>query len=286
VTFAIAARDATRTEAFWGVAVASRALASGALIPWARAGAGAIAYHALVSRDLGNQGLDLLARGCTAQEVMEKLTRSPDLRQDFQIGIVDSRGTAAHFTGELCLPWAAGIAGDGFSCQGNSLVGPHVLTEMAEAFIDSEANLPQRLITALAAGDRAGGDRRGRRSAAILIVGSGTDISEANRMDLRVDSHLEPLAELQKLLDLHNLFSPPIDDLDFAEIHVDLAEEIRSHLSFRGYNAGVPGTGYDELLRAALLAWVSFENLEKRWEDSDLIDRRVLNALRSRDIKR
>lgn len=284
MTFSIVAWDpASPAGPEWGIAVASKFLAVGAVVPWARAKDGALATQAFANLAYGPAGLELLAAGRSADEVVAELTASDDQRAHRQLGVVDARGGAATFTGAQCLDWAGGRSGDGYCCQGNILTGPEVIDAMCEAFERTEGELAVRLLAALEAGDRAGGDRRGRQGAAVKVVregggyGGGIDLA----VDLRVDDHPGPVAELIRLFDLHRLYFPRPEDLDFVAIDDEVAAELRRLLSEAGYDPGF-GPGYDDALRAALFAYVGTENLEERWSDEARIERRVLEHLRTR----
>jgi len=202
-TFSIVAYDSTARE--WGVAVQSKFFAVGAVVPWAEAGAGAVATQAWGNTTYGPKGLALLRMGVGAEEAVKVLTRQDDSADRRQLGIVDSRGSAASWTGENCLAWAGHVAGRGFCVQGNILAGEKVIQSMAEAFAGSEGALGMRLIEALEAGEQAGGDRRGRQSAALLVVREHGGYSGFNDrlVDLRVDDHPRPIQELKRLYRIH-----------------------------------------------------------------------------------
>jgi uncharacterized Ntn-hydrolase superfamily protein len=284
MTFSIAAWDGSVSPPEWGVAVASKFLAVGAAVPWVRAGAGAVATQALANLAYGPQGLDLLAGGSDAASVVAELTGADEGRDDRQLGVVDASGRAATFTGSSCFEWAGGIAEGGFCCQGNILVGPEVIDAMARTFRSSSGALAERLLAALKAGDDAGGDRRGRQSAALYVAreGGGYGGGSDRAVDLRVDDHPAPLAELARIWDLHSLLFPRPESLEFVPISSELAGEIRYLLSQLGYDAGSGGGApYDQELRDALYEYVGTENLEERWSDEAAIERRVLEHLRA-----
>lgn len=277
MTFSIVAWDGNVDPPEWGVAVASKFLAVGAVVPWARAGAGALATQAFANLAYGPAGLEMLAGDTAAQDVVERLTSADDEREHRQLGVVDAHGRAATFTGTECFDWAGGVAGDGYCCQGNILTGSEVVERMAAAFESSSGTLAARMLTALEAGDRAGGDRRGRQGAAILVVreGGGYGGGVDTAVDLRVDDHEEPVVELLRLWDIHELLFPRPEDLDFVDIDDSLAAELRGLL-------GVEGSGgYDDALRKELFGYVGTENLEERWSDEAKIDRGVLDYLRA-----
>jgi uncharacterized Ntn-hydrolase superfamily protein len=282
VTFSIVAYDPSSDPPEWGVAVASKFLSVGAAVPWASAGIGAVATQALANLAYGPDGLRMLASGRTASEVVHALTGPDELREQRQVGVVDANGQTATFTGSECLDWAGGVTGKHYACQGNILTGPEVVEQMATAFETSPGELGVRLLAALKAGDAVGGDRRGRQGAALYVVreggGYGGGIDKA--ADLRVDDHESATDELLRLWDLHRLYFPRPEDLDFIDIDDVIASELRVHLMTLGYVTG-DGTGFDSDLKDALWAYVGTENLEERWSDEMRIERGVLEHLRS-----
>lgn len=284
MTFSIAAWDGDVSPPEWGVAVASKFLAVGAAVPWVRAGAGAVATQALANLAYGPDGLQLLAEGTSAADAVARLTGADEGRDDRQVGIVDASGGAATYTGSACFDWAGGVAEDGFCCQGNILTGPDVVEAMAAAFRSTTGELAVRLLAALKAGDDAGGDRRGRQSAALYVAreGGGYGGGVDRAVDLRVDDHLTPVDELARLWRLHSLLFPRPESLEFVPIDHELAGEIRYLLSQLGYDAGSGGgEPYDARLKNALYEYVGTENLEERWSDDAVIEQRVLGHLRA-----
>ncbi len=279
-TYSIAACDLERRE--WGVAVQSKFLAVGAIVPWAEAEVGAVATQAFANVSYGPDGLDRLAAGEDAASVMQSLTGPDDMRDERQLGVVDARGGAATFTGKKCFHWAGGSDGQGYCCQGNILAGPQVVDAMRESFESTSGELASRLVAALAAGDHAGGDRRGRQSASVVVVraGGGYGGFTDRALDLRVDDHIDPVGELARLLHLHRLYFPRSEDLKFVDVDDDLGRELRVLLFARGYDAG-DGERYDDRLRNALFEYAATENLEERWTDEPRIERRVLEHLRA-----
>ena len=210
-TFSIVACDPKTGEL--GVAVQSRFLAVGAVVPWAKAGVGAVATQSLANTTYGPDGLKLLASGIAPEEVVKQLTEADREKNVRQLGIVNAAGKAATFTGADCNAWAGGRTGVNFAAQGNILTGEGVVAAMAESFeksADSGKELGQRLIDALQAGQKAGGDKRGMQSAALLVVREGWGYAGLNDRyrDLRVDDHAEPIAELQRIYDLHQRLFP------------------------------------------------------------------------------
>lgn len=199
MTFSIVAR-CPRTGQF-GVAAATAMPAVGKLLSHAAAGAGAVATQALVNPYLGLDGLALLRQGLSAKEVLERLKATDPCMELRQCALIDAQGDSLCWTGDKCLPWAGSLSGEQFSVQGNRLVGPQVLDAVAEAFRHAEKRpLIERLIEALAAGDRCGGDRHGESSAVIYVV----DQEAYPLWDIRVDHHLDPVAELRRL---HKVFA-------------------------------------------------------------------------------
>ncbi|HJU96372.1 MAG TPA: DUF1028 domain-containing protein, partial [Jiangellaceae bacterium] len=229
MTFSIVARSAD--GAAFGVAVASKFLAVGAAVPAAAAGVGAIATQAFANLAYRPEGMAQLREGRSASLTLETLVAADDEREKRQVGIVDVAGAAATFTGRECHPWAGGISGEGYAIQGNILTGPEVVTAMESAWHESspEAPLARRMLAVLAAGDAAGGDRRGRQSAAILVVtpeggyGGGSDVL----VDLRVDDHTAPVGELARLLDLHELYFGKPDPDTLLDLGGELGAEVR-----------------------------------------------------------
>jgi uncharacterized Ntn-hydrolase superfamily protein len=199
-TFSIAAYDPDKKE--WGVAVASKYLAVGSAVPFAKAGVGAVATQASVNVALGPRGLDLLTDGKSAEEALKTLTEEDKGKDARQLGLIDAKGNAATFTGPRCQAWAGGKTGKNYACQGNILKGEAVVDAMAKAFEESEGPLAWRMMAALEEGEKAGGDKRGKQSAAILVVRekSGPNGVGDRYIDLRVDDHEDPIPELVRIL--------------------------------------------------------------------------------------
>ncbi|GAB2923360.1 DUF1028 domain-containing protein [Rhodococcus aerolatus] len=275
MTFSIAARSADGRQL--GVAVASKFLAVGAAVPAVRSGVGAIATQAFVNLAFGPQGLALLATGADAPSTVAGLVAADPGSASRQVGVVATTGDGASFTGDECHPWAGGLTGDGYAVQGNILTGPEVVEAMQAAFTahDPDAPLARRLLAALAAGDAAGGDSRGRQSAALHIVspgggyGGGSDVL----VDLRTDDHPDPLGELARLLDLHDLYFGRPDPAALLPLTGNLAREVAALLAGRGY----PGPDVER----DLASWAGVENFEERLVPGS-IDPVVLEQLRAR----
>lgn len=199
-TFSIVARDSVTGEL--GVAVASRFFAVGAVVPWAKAGVGAVATQSFANTTFGWRGLELLEKGATPEEIVEILTRNDDNPKRRQFGIVSADGKSATYTGTDCLPWAGGRSGKDYAIQGNILTGENVVTAMEETFLKTKGTLADRLYAALLEGDKQGGDARGKQSAALLVVKdkAGYGGYSDRAIDIRVDDHAEPFVELGRLL--------------------------------------------------------------------------------------
>ena len=274
-TFSIVAVDVDAQEA--GVAVQSKFLAAGAVVPWARAGVGAVATQAFAEVTYGPRGLDLLAEGLSSQEALDRLLEGDEKREQRQVGIVDWSGRAATFTGDECFEWAGGLTGVGFTCQGNILAGEAVVASMAEAFQETQGRLAVRLVEALRAGQRAGGDRRGQEAAGLLVVkpGGGYGGTHDRLVDLRVDHHDEPIEELARLLDHHELYFGKTPEEELIDVGPELEEEIRTSLGRLG-RLDSQADLWDQL--SDYMGW---ENLEERWAGPGRIDPRVLEYLRA-----
>lgn len=249
----------------YGVAVASKFLAVGAVVPAAEAGAGALATQAYANLAYRPQGLALLRTGVAAAGVVAGLTAADPERASRQLGVVAPDGDGATFTGDACHDWAGGEAGDGWAIQGNLLAGPQVIAAMRDAWLDRDERQPlaRRLYAALLAGDRAGGDRRGRQSAALLVVapGQGYGGTSDTVVDLRVDDHPDPVVELVRLLDVHTMLFEKPDPATLRELTGPLASEVRDLLAGAGHR---PAGDSPAALDAALAAWAGVENLEER----------------------
>jgi len=265
-TYSIVACDLDAGQ--WGVAVQSKFLAVGSVVPWAEPHVGAVATQSYANPRYGPDGLALLRQGLGAEEVVRRLTEADDERESRQLGVVDSHGAAATFTGSGCHDWAGGRTGAGYAAQGNILVSAATVDALAETFEASAGPLAERLLDCLAAAQAAGGDRRGQQSASLLVVerdGGYAGLSDVV-VDLRVDDHARPIEELRRLYALHDaLFGKtprdrwlPVDDA----LRAELAERL-GRLGFE-----------------RLADWAGVENLEERVDGEDAIDPVVLDALR------
>ncbi len=282
-TFSIVACDLTSRS--WGVAVASKFLAVGAVVPFAKAETGAIATQSLANYSYGPRGLELLAQGKTADETLALLLAEDEQHEDRQVGIVDSIGNAATFTGKRCSAWAGGIAKPGFAIQGNILVSEATVQSMYEAFTNTSGSLETRLYAALAAGDSAGGDSRGKQSAAMLVTreGAGYGGFTDKFLDLRVDDHPHPIAELGKLLQLHQIFLGSTAPEQKIAIEAPLAREFQTLLLRLGYYQGAVSGDWDDATQLAFTQFIGRENLEDRVDiPGRFIDPPALEYIRER----
>ena len=278
-TFSIVAYNADAKE--WGVATQSKFLAVGSAVPWAQAGAGAVATQSYANTSFGPKGLALMASGLSARETLDRLLTGDEGREHRQVGIVDAQGNAATFTGKECLAWAGGLTGKGCAVQGNILVGDATVTALAEAFEKARGELADRLVAALAAGQKAGGDRRGQQSAALLVVRQKGGYAGFNDryIDLRVDDHPRPIKRLTQILDLHHLYFKRPDPATLIPIDRKVARELQRIARQSGHYAGRLTSDYDQATRKAVEALVGMENLEERWQPDAKIDPVVLEFL-------
>jgi uncharacterized Ntn-hydrolase superfamily protein len=265
MTFSIVAFDPTAQE--WGVATQSKFLAVGAVVPWAKAGAGAIATQSYANTTFGPKGLRLLARGYSAQETLERLLAADKGRDQRQVGVVDRQGNAATFTGSRCHAWAGGVTGKYFAAQGNILARAKVVEALAAKFETAKGELADRLVAALLAAQRAGGDRRGQQSAAVLIVRERGGYAGFNDryLDLRVDDDPHPIERLQEILELHHLYFGQPAPGTLKPIDRKIARELQRIAQQAGLYRGAITGVYDEVTRQAVEDLIGMENLEDRW---------------------
>jgi uncharacterized Ntn-hydrolase superfamily protein len=266
-TYSIVAGDLETRQ--WGVAVQSKFLAVGSVVPWAEPEVGAIATQAYANPRYGPDGLALLREGLGAREVVERLTAADEGRDERQLGVVDAQGDGASWTGPACNEWAGGRTGPGYAAQGNILVGEETVAALASTF-EATPRLPlvQRLLESLAAAQAAGGDRRGQQSASVLVVqrdGGYAGLSDL-LVDLRVDDHERPIDELRRIYGLHQRLFEVSPREDWLPLEGELRAEVDERLGVLGYET--------------LDAWAGVENLEERVDGEDAIDPVVLEALR------
>jgi uncharacterized Ntn-hydrolase superfamily protein len=272
-TYSIVAVDLDEEQ--WGVAVQSKFLSVGSVVPWAEPHVGAVATQAYANPRYGPNGLQLLREGLSAEEVVERLTTDDEGRDHRQLGVVDAKGNAATYTGKECMDWAGGRTGEGYAAQGNILVSGRTVDAMAESFEGSTGPLAVRLIDALAAAQAAGGDSRGQQSSALLVVqrdGGYAGMSDTV-VELRVEDHELPIEELRRIYTLHDEIFGTTPRRMWVDVDDDLAAELRERLA---------KLGYEGELEETFVQWTGKENLEDRVDGIEQIDPVVLEALRSR----
>ncbi len=280
MTFSIVACDLKENS--WGVAVASKFPAVGAVVPWAIAGAGAVATQSFANTSFGPRGLEMMAAGLSADETLAKLLMDDPDRELRQVGLVDAKGKAATFTGSGCFPWAGGVKGKGYAIQGNILASAKVIPAMEKKFLATKGDLPSRLHAALLAGDRAGGDKRGRQSAAIYVVkpngGYGGYVDRW--IDYRVDDHEDPVPRLGELLELHRLYFDKSPESDRTALKGKSLEQITGILKRTGHLK--KNTSFVD----AFNAFIGNENFEERADpNGQWIDKPVLKYLVKKFVK-
>lgn len=270
-TFSLVARDPDTGDL--GVAVASKFLAVGAVVPSAVAGVGAVATQSYANTTYGPRALELMAGGASPEECVRAFRDSDDRFESRQVGIVAADGASATHTGSECHAWAGGIAGENFAAQGNILAGPSVVDALVKGIARTDLPFPERLLAALAAADEEGGDRRGRQSASLLVVGEAKGYGglDDRWIDLRVDDHATPIAELGRLLELHRLYL----DKPSGEPRVLSTDDIRwlqGVLRETGHLEASPSGEWSAETERALEGLYGVENLEERWVGGPRID--------------
>lgn len=314
MTYSIVALDPATGDL--GVAVQSKFLAVGAVVPWAQAGVGAVATQSFANVTFGPGGLARMASGMSAHQALERLVHADPLRSQRQVGMVDAHGGGATHTGGSCFAWAGGLTGPGFAAQGNILAGASVVDGLVDTLVGGGRPFPELLVDCLAAADAQGGDRRGRESASLLIVRAGGGYGGGNDrwVDLRVDHHDDPIGQLGRLLELQRLYLDRPALADLVPVDVTLAAEMRKLLTKVGAQpgggfgdvyqpmnpdaahsdgggtgdrpmTGTPGpvpSNWDDDWQGALWDWMGVENLEERTVAPGWIDPRVLAVLRAK----
>jgi uncharacterized Ntn-hydrolase superfamily protein len=296
-TFSIVAVDPDNGDV--GVAVQSKFPNVRPVVPWAEAGVGAVATQSFANVSYGPRGLALMRNGATAQEALKILINTDEGKADRQAGIVDANGNAASWTGDECFDWAGGYAGKsfgtkgmivtgkGFAVQGNVLVGKETVDAMVTTYEQTEGSLADRLVAALVAGGKAGGDRRGEQSAALLVKrkGAGYDKSSDDYIDISIYDHPAPLQELERLYALHKLFFFRSEPGNLLVIDEAICTELQTILSttdykgFQFYDGPINGT-FDEATKHALRDFMGWENYDVRIRDDNQIDAEVLEDIR------
>src|SRR5438874_6528270 len=271
-TYSIVACDLDAGQ--WGVAVQSKFLAVGSVVPWAEPGVGAVATQSYANPRYGPDGLALLREGSSAEETVATLTGADKDEAHRQVGVVDSQGRAATFTGSECMDWAGGRTGDCYAAEGNILVSQDTVDALATTFEgNGHLELPERLIECLAAAQAAGGDRRGQQSASLLVGEKDAGYGKLSDtvVDLRVDDHERPITELRRIFALHRQLFGTTPPEDWLDVDATLAGELRERLA---------SLGFEGELDRAFGDWAGAANLEERVDGITRIDPVVLGALR------
>jgi len=267
-TFSIVAFD-PKTEDL-GVAVESRFISVGAVVPWAQAGVGAVATQSFANTAYGPRGLAQLRKGAAPKDVLKALIAKDKMAAQRQVGLVDARGRAAAFTGDECFEWAGHVVGRNYACQGNILEGEEVVKGMARAFESTEGDLPVRLLAALHAGQRAGGDKRGQQSAALLVVRERGGYGGLNDrwIDLRVDDHPAPIDELTRIFNVYDVTLLNREDpKDVVALTDPVVRELQRGLASLGFFRGTVDGKYGKGTRQAFEDWAGMNNLENKIRD-------------------
>lgn len=282
-TFSIVAADPARGE--WGVAVQSKFIGVGTVVPWAESKVGAIATQAYANPKYGPEGLALLRTGASAAEVVEKLTSADPKRDERQLGVIDRNGVAAAYTGSKCLNWAGHKVGPNYAVQGNILMAPEVVGSMARSFESTPGDLPERLFAALAAGQREGGDRRGMQSAAILVVREHGGYDEGNDrwIDIRVDDHPSPIEELRRIFKIYDITLLSREDpATLVKLTPEVTQVVQHHLLVLGYYTGRLNGSWDESTSGAFSKFINENNFENKARTDGTVWPSILDYLQTR----
>ncbi len=281
-TFSIVAFDPKTKDL--GVAVESRFISVGSVVPWAEAGVGAVATQSFANTAYGPKGLDLLRKGIHPKDAIQRLTVRDGMAAQRQVGMVDARGRAASFTGDECFEWAGGAVGRNYACQGNILAGEAVVKGMARAFESTEGDLPVRLLAALHAGQKAGGDKRGQQSAALLVVRAKGGYGGLNDrwIDVRVDDHPAPIDELTRVFNVYDVTLLNREDpRDVVALTPAVVKELQRGLVELGFYHGPLTGAYDKPTKAAFEAWAGINNFENKLPKGGKIRGSIYRVFRS-----
>jgi uncharacterized Ntn-hydrolase superfamily protein len=279
-TFSIVALD--RKNGDMGVAVQSKFIAVGSVVPWAKAGVGAVATQASANVDYGPKALRMLEEGVASSEVLERLLLEDQQNHGRQVGIVDAKGTVAAYTGTGCMEWAGQVTGDGYSCQGNILAGRAVVESMAEAYERNTGDLIDKLLAALSAGQKAGGDRRGQQSAALLVVREkgGYEAFTDRYVDLRVDDSTHPIDELKRIFKIYDMTMLSREDpSNLIPVAGNVARSLQRNLKRLGFYKGSINGKCDEPTKKALRDFVNVNNFENRMHEDGYIWKSILHYM-------
>jgi len=281
-TFSIVAFDPKTKDL--GVAVESKFVAVGAVVPFARAGVGAVATQSYANTAYGPRALAMMKRGLASKDVLKKLVAPDKDAAQRQVGLVDARGRAAAYTGKECIAWAGHLVGSSYACQGNLLAGEEVVKAMSRKFEVTQGDLPVRLLAALSAGQRAGGDRRGQQSAALLVVREDGGYGGFNDrwIDVRVDDHPQPIEELIRAFNVYDVTLLNREDpKDVVRLTSDVVREVQSGLTKLGLYRGPMSGRLDAKTKDAFEGWVEVNNFENKLRRDDKIWGSVLRAFRA-----
>ncbi|MCF6410956.1 DUF1028 domain-containing protein [Pseudalkalibacillus salsuginis] len=278
-TFSIVGFDPETEEL--GIAVQSKFIGVGSVVPWAKAGVGAVATQSFANTSYGPKGIGYMESGKSAEETIRLLTEEDEDRELRQVGIVDAKGNTATFTGKDCYDWAGGCTGKHYAAQGNILVNKETVDQMGVTYEGTEGTLAHRLLTALNAGQHAGGDSRGKQSAALLIVKEKGGYGGFNdrAIDLRVDDHKEPIKELIRIHDLHQLYFSRSREKNIVEIKGDVFHQLVVELERLGYLERSDEHSEDAVLDA-LRVLIHQENFEEREQKRGYIDLEILEFMK------
>ncbi|WP_282138599.1 DUF1028 domain-containing protein [Rossellomorea aquimaris] len=274
MTYSIVGYDPEEKE--WGIAVQSKFLGVGSVVPFAKAGVGAVATQSYANTSYGPHALQLMEEGKTAEEALDIITKDDPERPLRQVGLIDAGGNAATFTGEGCYDWAGGQTGKHFAAQGNILVDENTVKAMAETFESTTGSLAERLLHALDAGQDAGGDSRGMQSAALLVVKENGGYGGFNDryIDLRVDDHPSPIKELKRIYLMHQLYFKESEPGRVVLLGGEILDEVERELTRLGY------AKERQSLHQSLKDYLHTENFEMREQDENYIDLDVLDYMK------
>jgi uncharacterized Ntn-hydrolase superfamily protein len=267
-----------------GVAVQSKFIAVGAVVPFALAGVGAVATQSYANTTYGPKALAMLKKGTAPKEVLQRLAKADKEAAKRQAGIVDARGRAASYTGKECFPWAGHLVGKNHAAQGNLLAGEDVVESMGHAFESTEGDLPVRLLAALGAGQTAGGDRRGQQSAALLVVRDRGGYGGFNDrwIDVRVDDHPRPIEELNRVFAIYDLTLLNREDpKDVLPLRAAVVRELQAGLAALGFYRGRTSGTFDAKTKAAFESWASLNNYENKVRSDGKVWGSVFRAFRT-----
>lgn len=267
-----------------GVAVQSKFVAVGAVVPFAKAGVGAVATQSYANTTYGPKALTMLKRGVAPKDVLQRLAKADKEAALRQAGVVDARGRSASYTGKECFPWAGHLVGRHYACQGNLLAGADVVKSMGRAFESTPGDLPVRLLAALSAGQRAGGDKRGQQSAALLVVRDRGGYGGFNDrwIDVRVDDNPQPIDELIRVFNVYDVTLLNREDpKDVVPITATVVRELQGGLAALGFYRGPTSGKFDAKTKAAFEGWASLNNYENKLRNDGNVWGSIFRAFRA-----